>query len=63
MQLGNYFEFLRVDDIRLKGHRIEIDRVLDERKQGYALEQIIEHFSSLNLEKVYATLTYYYRHL
>lgn len=63
MQLGNYVEFLGVDDIRLKGHRIGIDRILDDRKQGYALEQLIEHFSSLNLEKVYATLIYYYRHL
>jgi hypothetical protein len=29
MQLEDYFEFLDPDDIRLKGHRIGIDNVID----------------------------------
>jgi len=29
MKLEDYFEFLSPDDIRLKGHRIGIDDVLD----------------------------------
>ncbi|MGK7944942.1 MAG: DUF433 domain-containing protein [Microcystaceae cyanobacterium] len=60
MQLEDYFTFISPDDIRIKGHRIGIDNVLDYYLQGYTPEQILEHFPTLNLEKIYATLTYYY---
>ncbi len=57
--LEDYFEFLSPDDIRIKGHRIGIDNVIDYYQQGYTPEQIREHFPSLSLEKIYATVTYY----
>ncbi|MDZ8094259.1 MAG: DUF433 domain-containing protein [Nostoc sp. DedQUE05] len=59
MQLKDYFEFLDPDDIRLKGHRIGIDNVIQYYLQGCSPEQILEELPSLNLEKIYATLTYY----
>ncbi|MDF5728103.1 MAG: DUF433 domain-containing protein [Rhizonema sp. PD38] len=59
MQLEDYFEFLDPDDIRVKGHRIGIDDVIDYYLQGYSPEQILEELPSLNLEKIYATITYY----
>jgi uncharacterized protein (DUF433 family) len=59
MQLEDYFEFLDPDDIRIKGHRIGIDNVIQYYLQGYSPEQILEELPSLNLEKIYATLTYY----
>ena len=59
MQLEDYFEFLDPDDIRIKGHRIGIDDVLTYYLQGYSPEQSLEELPSLNLEKIYATLTYY----
>ncbi|MBX9257896.1 DUF433 domain-containing protein [Desmonostoc muscorum CCALA 125] len=59
MQLEDYFEFLDPDDIRLKGHRIGIDNVIQYYLQGYSPEEILEELPSLNLEKIYATLTYY----
>lgn len=59
MQLEDYFEFLDPDDIRIKGHRIGIDHVIQYYLQGYSPEQILEELPSLNLEKIYATLTYY----
>lgn len=59
MQLEDYFEFLDPDDIRIKGHRIGIDDVIDYYLQGYTPEQILEHLPTLNLEKIYATVTYY----
>jgi uncharacterized protein (DUF433 family) len=59
MQLEDYFEFLDSDDIRIKGHRIGIDNVIQYYLQGYSPEQILEELPSLNLEKIYATLTYY----
>jgi uncharacterized protein (DUF433 family) len=48
------------DDIRIKGHRIGIDNVLNYYLKGCTPEEILEHFPSLNLEKIYACLTYYY---
>lgn len=59
MQLEDYSEFIDPDDIRIKGHRIGIDNVIQYYLQGYSPEQIIEELPSLNLEKIYATLTYY----
>ena len=59
MQLEDYFEFLDPDDIRLKGHRISIDDVIDYYLQGYSPEQILAELPSLNLEKIHATITYY----
>ncbi len=57
--LEDYFEFLSPDDIRLKGHRIGIDNVIDYYLTGCRPEQIQSHFPSLSLEKIYATITYY----
>ena len=59
MQLEDYFEFLDPDDIRIKGHRIGIDDVIKYYLSGYSPEQILEELPSLNLEKIYASLTYY----
>ncbi|MDF5712887.1 MAG: DUF433 domain-containing protein [Rhizonema sp. NSF051] len=59
MQLEDYFDFLSPDDIRIKGHRIGIDNVLDYYLEGYTPEEIAIHLSTLSLEKIYATITYY----
>lgn len=59
MLLEDYFEFLNPDDIRIKGHRIGIDNVIEYYLQGCTPEQIQEHFPTLILEQIYATITYY----
>ncbi|BAY18814.1 hypothetical protein NIES21_46680 [Anabaenopsis circularis NIES-21] len=59
MQLEDYFDFLSPDDIRLKGHRIGIDNVLEYYLEGYTPEEIITNLPSLNLEQIHATITYY----
>ena len=58
-KLEDYFEFIEPNDIRIKGHRIGIDNVIDYYLNGCTPEQIREHFPSLNLENIYATITYY----
>jgi uncharacterized protein (DUF433 family) len=60
VQLEDYFDFLAEDDIRIKGHRIGIDNVLEYYLDGYTPEEISQHFPGLSLEKIYATLTYYH---
>ena len=60
MQLEDYFDFLAPDDIRIKGHRIGIETVLyDYLFRERTPEQIVEHFPSLSLEQVHATILYY----
>jgi uncharacterized protein (DUF433 family) len=67
MQLEDYFEFEKVNTkygvaerIRLKGHRIALERVLEHFQQGIPPDQIVrEIFPTLTLEEVYAAITYY----
>ena len=59
MQLEDYFEFLSPDDIRIKGHRIGIDNVLNYYLEGYSPEEIATSLPSLSLEKIHGTITYY----
>lgn len=61
MQLEDYFEVLDADDIRIKGHRIGIDDVLDLYLDGYAPEEIVRYYGTLQPVEVYATITYYHQ--
>ena len=51
MQLEDYFDFLSPDDIRIKGHRIGFDNVLELYLDGYTAEEIAQYYPSLSLEK------------
>lgn len=60
MQLEDYFDFQRPDDIRIKGTRVGIESILYEyihRQQ--TPEQIERKFRTVDLEQVYATILYY----
>ena len=60
MQLEEYFDFQRTDDIRVKGTRIGIETILyDFIHRARTPEQIAQTYPSLNLEQVYATILYY----
>lgn len=67
MQLEDYFtsetvatKFGPVEAMRIKGHRIGIEHVLDLFKAGIPPDVIVtKYYPSLSLEEVYATITYY----
>lgn len=59
MDLENYFDFLSDEDIRIKGTRVGIETVLEDYFEGTSPEEIALRYRSLNLEQVYATITYY----
>lgn len=60
MHLEDYFDFLDTNDIRIKGHRIGIESILYEYiHNSRTAEEIVQHFPSISLEQVYATILYY----
>ncbi len=59
MLLEDYFDFLEPDVIRIKGHRIGIEDVIEMYHEGYSAEQVALHFPTLTLEEIYAAFTYY----
>jgi uncharacterized protein (DUF433 family) len=59
MQLEEYFDFHDSGAIRLKGHRIGIEHVIDLYRDGYTVEEMVQHFPGLRLEEAYAAITYY----
>ena len=60
MRLEDYFDFLELNDIRIKGHRIGIESVLYEYlHRAQTAEEIAARFPTLTLEEVYATILYF----
>lgn len=60
MQLEDYFDFQRPDDIRLKGTRVGIETILyDFIHRKRTPEEIAQSYPSVTLEQVYATILYY----
>ena len=58
-KLEDYFEFDSADDIRIKGHRIGIEDILNYYLEGYNPEEINNNLPTLTLEEIHATITYY----
>lgn len=59
MQREEYFDFLHPEDIRLKGHRIGLDDIVEHYLDGYTPEEIVAYYGTLRPVEVYATITYY----
>jgi len=62
VHLEDYFEVQEPGAIRIKGHRIGIEHVVERYHNGLSPEQIAQDLPGLSLEKVYATITYYLHH-
>jgi uncharacterized protein (DUF433 family) len=61
--LEDYFEFFSSIDIRLKGTRVGIEHVLYPFIYlSQSPEEIVQQFSSVTLEQVYAAILYYLHH-
>jgi uncharacterized protein (DUF433 family) len=59
IKLEDYFYFQSENDIRIKGHRIGIEDVLNYYLEGFAPEEIQANLPTLSLEEIHATITYY----
>jgi uncharacterized protein (DUF433 family) len=61
MKLEDYFDFLKPDAIRIKGHRIGIEHVLYEHiHNAMTPDELAVRFPTLTLEQIYAVLLYYH---
>ena len=59
MRLEDYFDVLEPDIIRLKGHRIFLEHIIERWISGYSPEHIAQELPTLELEEVYGTIAYY----
>ena len=59
--LEDYFEYLDPTQIRIKGHRIGIEHVIELYQAGQGPDEIARQYPTLRLEDVYATILYYLR--
>ena len=59
MELKDYFDFNSEIDIRIKGHRISIQHVLNRYRQGKGVDELRLRFPTLSMEEIYATILYY----
>jgi uncharacterized protein (DUF433 family) len=59
MRLEDYFEFVEPNHIRIKGHRIGVESILNKYLAGQTAEQIASQYDTLRLLDVYATITWY----
>jgi uncharacterized protein (DUF433 family) len=59
MRLEDYFEFIEPNHIRIKGHRIGIESILNKYLAGQTAEQIASQCDTLRPLDIYATITYY----
>ena len=62
MRLEDYFEFLGPNEIKIKGHRIWLEHVLEEYLYDErTLEELVARFDTLSKEQILAVLLYYHQ--
>lgn len=62
LHVDEYLTIAGNDDIRVKGHRIGLEHIVQRYHEGYSPEQIVQDFPGLELKAVYVILSYYLHH-
>lgn len=62
MRLEDYLDFQSDDAIRLRGHRIGLEHVVERYHEGYSPEQIALEYPGVSLEQIHAVIAYYLHH-
>lgn len=57
--MDEYLELLGPDIIRVKGHRIGLEHIVERYQEGYSPEQIALDFPGLGLQQIYGIIAYY----
>lgn len=59
LPMEQYLEHAGPDNIRVKGHRIGLEHIVERYQEGYSPEQIALDFPGLDLQQVYGIIAYY----
>lgn len=59
LPVDEYLDIIGDDDIRIKGHRIGLEHIVQRYHEGYNPEQIAQDFPGLELKAVYVIIGYY----
>lgn len=59
MRLADYLDFQSEDVIRLQGHRIGLEHIVERYNEGYSPEQIALEYPGISLEQIHGVLAYY----
>lgn len=62
MRPEEYLDFVSPNEIRLKGHRIWLEHVVERYLAGETPEQIVGHLPTLTHDEVQAAVAYYHAH-
>lgn len=62
ISMQDYLEIVPPNFIRLQGHRIGLEHIVERYLDGYSPEQIAEDFPGVSLTKIYAAITFYLHH-
>jgi uncharacterized protein (DUF433 family) len=57
--VDDYLEFVGPDVIRVKGHRIGLEHIVERYYEGYSPEQIADEFPDVGLPAIYTIIAYY----
>jgi uncharacterized protein (DUF433 family) len=57
--VDDYLEVVSPDVIRVKGHRIGLEHIVEYYREGFSPEQIALEFPGLSLSKIYGIIAYY----
>jgi uncharacterized protein (DUF433 family) len=59
LPMSEYLEQPEPDVVRVKGHRIELEQIVERYQEGYSAEQIAQEFPGVELKAIYAIIAYY----
>jgi uncharacterized protein (DUF433 family) len=59
MRLEDYLDVQSDDVIRLRGHRIGLEHIVERYHEGYSPEQIALEYPGVSLEQIHAVIAYY----
>ena len=59
LPMNDYLEQLEPDVVRVKGHRIGLEHIVERYTEGFSAEQIAQEFPGVELKAIYAIIAYY----
>ncbi len=62
IDMREYLEIIAPNFIRLKGHRIGLEHIVERYLEGLSPEQIVQDFPGVSLVQIYTVIAYYLHH-